>query len=222
MSLENIFAGGVTAGNYLLSLLAALALGLVTALVFTYRNKASQSMMSTLVLLPAAVHTVILLVNGNLGIGVAVAGAFSLVRFRSIPGSARDIAALFIAMVIGLAAGTGSLPAAAAFTLVMGAAVMLLARTRFGEAKDNSRELKIVIPENLDYENLFDAVLTQYTQSWSLQKVRTTNMGSLYELTYRVALREGASTRSFLDSLRLKNGNLNITLGRNLTQKEEL
>ena len=99
-------------------------------------------------------------------------------RFRSIPGTARDIAALFIAMVIGLAAGTGSLLAAAAFTLVMGAAVMLLARTRFGEAKDDSRELKIVIPENLDYENLFDAVLTQYTHSWSLLKVRTTSMGS--------------------------------------------
>lgn len=221
MSLDSVFSGALTLEGYLLSLLSALALGLVTALVFMYRNRASRSLVTTLVLLPAAVQTVILLVNGNLGIGIAVAGAFSLVRFRSVPGSAREISALFIAMAIGLAAGTGYLLAAVLFTLLMGLSMLLLARLRFGEAKEGVRELKITVPENLDYETLFDDLLSKYTKESELTKVRTTSMGSLYELTYRVVMAGGA-TREFLDSLRTRNGNLNISLSRGFAPKEEL
>ena len=220
MLLSSIFSGSLTLENYLLSLLASLALGFLIALVFMYRNRTSRSMVTTLVLLPAAVQTVILLVNGNLGIGIAVAGAFSLVRFRSIPGSAREIAALFIAMTVGLAAGTGYLLAAALFAILMSLAMLLLAKLRFGEPKEGIRELKITVPEGLDYETIFDDLLGKYTKESELTRVRTTNMGSLYELTYRVIMANN-STRDFLDNLRTRNGNLNITLSRGFTPKEE-
>ena len=220
MLLSSIFSGSLTLENYLLSLLLSLALGFLIALVFMYRNRTSRSMVTTLVLLPAAVQTVILLVNGNLGIGIAVAGAFSLVRFRSIPGSAREIAALFIAMTVGLAAGTGYLLAAALFAILMSLAMLLLAALRFGEPKEGIRELKITVPEGLDYETIFDDLLGKYTKESELTRVRTTNMGSLYELTYRVTMASN-STREFLDNLRTRNGNLNITLSRGFTPKEE-
>ena len=220
MLLSNIFSGSLTLENYLLSLLLSLALGFLIALVFMYRNRTSRSMVTTLVLLPAAVQTVILLVNGNLGIGIAVAGAFSLVRFRSIPGSAREIAALFIAMTVGLAAGTGYLLAAVLFTILMSLAMLLLAKLRFGEPKEGIRELKITVPEGLDYETIFDDLLGKYTKESELTRVRTTNMGSLFELTYRVTMASN-STRDFLDNLRTRNGNLNITLSRGFAPKEE-
>ncbi len=223
MLLESIYSGSVSAESYLLSLLTALGLGLVSALVFKYRNShASQSMVSTLALLPVAVQTVILLVNGNLGVGVAVAGAFSLVRFRSIPGSAREIAALFIAMVVGLAMGTGHLLVAAAFTGFMALATLILAWLRFGDPGDEIRELKITIPETMDFDNVFDKLLSEYTRDWKLMRVRTTHMGSLYELSYRVALKPDVSIWSFMDKLRIHNSNLSIILGRNLTRAEEL
>ena len=220
MLLNNIFSGSLTLENYLLSLLLSLALGFLIALVFMYRNRTSRSMVTTLVLLPAAVQTVILLVNGNLGIGIAVAGAFSLVRFRSIPGSAREIAALFIAMTVGLAAGTGYLLAAVLFAILMSLAMLLLAKLRFGEPKEGIRELKITVPEGLDYETIFDDLLGKYTKDNELTRVRTTNMGSLFELTYRVTMASN-STRDFLDNLRTRNGNLNITLSRGFAPKEE-
>ena len=221
MLLRSVFASTLTLEGYLLSLFASLALGLVTALAFMYRSRTSRSMAATLVLLPAAVGTVILLVNGNLGVGIAVAGAFSLVRFRSVPGSAREISALFIAMAIGLATGTGYLAAAALFTFLMGLATLLLARLRFGEVREGVMELRVTVPENLDYETLFDDLMSKYTKECELIKVRTANMGSLYELTYRVVL-SGGGTRDFLDSLRIRNGNLGISISRGFAPKEEL
>lgn len=221
MLLNSIFSSSLTLEAYLFSLLTSLALGFVIALVFMYRNRTSRSMVTTLVLLPAAVQTVILLVNGNLGIGIAVAGAFSLVRFRSLPGSAREIAALFIAMTVGLAAGTGYLLAAALFAILMSLAMLLLAGLRFGEPNEGIRELKITVPEGLDYETLFDDLLAKYTNESELTRVRTTNMGSLYELTYRVSMANN-STRDFLDNLRTRNGNLSISLSRGFAIKEEL
>ncbi len=222
MSLKSIFGSVPTLEAYLLSLLASLAMGLAAALAFMYRNRASRSMVTTLVLLPAAVQTVILLVNGNLGVGIAVAGAFSLVRFRSVPGSAREISALFIAMAIGLAAGTGYLLAAALFTLMMGLAMLLLTRLRFGEPREGARELKVTVPENLDYETLFDDLLAKYAENSELTRVKTSNMGSLYELSYRLTLRKGISSREFLDGIRVRNGNLNISLSRGFAPREEL
>lgn len=221
MSLNSILSGSATLEGYLICLTAALALGIVTALAYMYRSRHTGSMAITLALLPPAVQTVIFLVNGSIGIGVAVAGAFSLVRFRSLPGSARDITALFTAMGIGLAAGTGHLVIALAFSVAMAIALMALTHISFGEPKDNERELKITVPETLDYEGLFDDILSAYTGGFSLSRVRTTNMGSLYELTYLVVLPEKAGTRAFLNELRTRNGNLNIQLSRGIPAKEE-
>ncbi|NLD58827.1 MAG: DUF4956 domain-containing protein [Clostridiales bacterium] len=208
-------------GPLLLLMSASLGLGLLTALVYMYKSTYSGSFISTLVLLPLAVQVVILLVNGNLGIGVAVAGAFSLVRFRSLPGTAREITSLFAVMVIGLATGTGYLGVAVLFALVMAAANFALTSLRFGAPKD-TRELKITLPENLDYDGLFDDLLSRYAKQSRLVRVRTTNMGSLYELTYSVEPLSDADNRQLIDQIRTRNGNLNISLGRSLKAPEEL
>ena len=168
----------------------------------------------TLAIMPAAIALVIMLVNGNIGAGVAVAGAFTLVRFRSVPGTAREIAAIFVDMAVGLACGMGYVGLAVAFFLIMGVMVLLLTVTGFGDKGADRRQLKITIPENLDYSDLFDDLLDQYTSSYDLIRVRTTNMGTLYELQYDVSLKDEKSSKAFIDEIRCRNGNLNITLGR--------
>ncbi len=220
MSLNSIFSNPPTLEGYLVCFAAALALGIATAFAYMFKSRHTGSMAITLALLPPAVQTVIFLVNGSIGIGVAVAGAFSLVRFRSLPGSARDITALFAAMGIGLAAGTGHLFVAVTFALAMAGALMALTLLRFGEPADSERDLKITVPESLDYEGMFDDILSKHTRGFVLSRVRTTNMGSLYELTYKVTM-DGSGTRAFLNELRTRNGNLNIQLSRGIPAKEE-
>lgn len=222
MLLHSVFADGLTLEGFLLCALLSLLLGLSTSLTYRYRSRTSASMAMTLVLLPLSVQTVIFLVNGNLGVGVAVAGAFSLVRFRSVPGSAREISAIFIAMAIGLATGTGYLLVAALFALTAGGTILVLTMFSYGLSNDGQQELKITIPETLDFDHLFDDLLAQYTTQSELVLTRTTNLGSLYELTYLVNLKPDTSIQLFLDALRTLNGNLNIRLGRNPSMKEEL
>lgn len=222
MLLNSVYANGTTVEMFLLSMLVSLVLGFITAMTYSFKNSYSKSMMSALMLLPLAVQTVIFLVNGNLGIGVAVAGAFSLVRFRSVPGTAKDITALFMAMAIGLATGTGLLLIGAVFTVVMSLCLVLITLTNFGNSPYQERELKITIPESLDYDGVFDDILQSYTEKFSLNRIRTTNLGSLYELTYNVLLKDSNNTKNFIDKLRVRNGNLNIQLGRALSTKEEM
>lgn len=221
MPLHDVFSDSLTLEGFLLCALASLVLGLVTALVYMVRNRYTASMVMTLILLPLTVMTVIFLVNGNLGIGVAVAGAFSLVRFRSVPGSAREISALFMAMAIGLACGTGYPLVAALFTLIAGGAMLLITMSAFGTHQE-MQELKITIPESLDSEHLFDDLLNNYTKRFELIQVRTTNLGSLFELTYAIQMKPKQSVKAFLDELRVRNGNLTIRLGRSTSLKEEL
>ena len=192
----------------------AMLLGIGTALLCMYKNKYSQSFAVTLAMLPAMVAVVIMLVNGNIGAGVAVAGGFSLVRFRSAAGTAREIGMIFLAMTLGLALGMGYIGLAAVFFLVMGAFTLLLTSVQFGGRKEAERSLKITIPENLDYEGLFDDLFASYTDRSELDKVKTTNMGTLYELTYRIVLKDTAKTKEFLDAVRCRNGNLTIICGR--------
>jgi hypothetical protein len=187
-----------------------------------FRNKYSKSLAVTLVLLPATVQIIVMLVNGNIGAGIAVAGAFSLVRFRSIPGNARDICSLFFAMALGFVMGMGYIFYAFVFLLLIGGASLLLTCFRFGQGVSDARVLRITIPENLDYDGLFDDVLEKYTNNAELERVKTTNMGSLYELTYSVRLKSAAIPRAFVDELRCRNGNLNIMLGREQIGREEL
>ncbi len=166
-------------------------------------------------MLPAIVQLVIMLVNGNIGAGVAVAGTFSLVRFRSQPGTAREITLLFLAVAVGLATGMGYVALAGVFFLIVAALLALLSLT--DTAGDRRRILKITIPENLDYEALFDDLLEKYTEKHTLDRVRTSNMGTLYELQYTVVLRGTTVPKDFLDGIRCRNGNLNVSCGREVT-----
>lgn len=167
------------------------------------------------------VAIIIMLVNGNIGTGVAVAGAFALVRFRSVPGTAREICAIFIAMAIGLALGMGYVGIAVIFFVLASAFTLLLTGLRFGAVSRHEKQMKITLPENFEYEGLFDDIFEQYTDRCELIRVRTTNMGTLFELTYDVVLADSGISKKMIDELRTRNGNLNIVIG-DFTEKDVL
>lgn len=215
---ENSFS----AGGFFICLLASLLLGGAIALLHTFRNTCSKSFAVTLALLPSIVQLVITLVNGNLGAGVAVMGAFSLIRFRSVPGSAKEICSIFLAMAVGLATGMGYVGVAVLFLLVTGAASLFYTLIRFGERPTGERILKITIPEGLDYTDVFDDLFEKYTKRSELMEVKTINMGSLFKLHYRVTLKDPATEKVLLDELRCRNGNLEISCGRVAFEREEL
>ena len=192
---------------------AAVLLGVLTAIVFTYKSRHSASFALTLALLPLTVSVIILMVNGNVGTGVAVAGAFALVRFRSVPGTAREIAAIFTEMALGLALGMGAVGLAALFFVISSALTLLLTALRFGAPSEREKQMRITMPENVDYETVFDDVFAQHGIRAELERVRTTNMGTLFELTYALTLRSGQIPKGFIDDLRVRNGNLNIVIG---------
>ncbi|MBQ9521843.1 MAG: DUF4956 domain-containing protein [Oscillospiraceae bacterium] len=220
--LNSIITGTeITVPAFFVCTATSLLLGLGAALLCMYKNRCSQSFALTMALLPVMVQVVIMLVNGNIGAGVAVAGAFGLVRFRSAPGSAREIGLIFLAVTLGIATGMGYVALAVVFFLTVALYAAALMSCRFGAGRDNERTLKITIGENLDYEGLFDDLLDQYASRWELQRVKTTNMGTLYELTYKVTMRAASVPKEFLDALRCRNGNLNIVCGRML-EKEAL
>ena len=210
----SVIGDQITLPVFLLCTAVSLVLGVLTALVSMYRNRTSQSFALTLAILPTIVQVVIMLVNGNIGAGVAVAGAFSLVRFRSAAGSAREIGAIFLAMAVGLATGMGYVSLAVVSFAVLAAVLLLLQALRFGEQNSAERTLKITIPESLDYDGLFDDLFQTYTKSATLEKVKTSNMGTLFELQYRIILNGAEIPKAFLDELRVRNGNLNIVCGK--------
>jgi len=159
-----------------------LVLGIIIAYIYMYKSDYNKSFVVMLVLLPAIVGVVIAIVNGDVGTGVVVMGAFSLVRFRSIPGTAKEIGYIFFPMAVGLATGMGHIPYAVALTVIVGLASLILFKSRFGEVKGNKKQLKITIPESLDYTGLFDDLMERYTLSYKLKRVKTTNMGSLFQM----------------------------------------
>lgn len=223
--LDSIFLEGstmtLTASNFLLSFAISLALGFVIAGLYMFRSHYSKSFVMTLVMLPAVVQVVILLVNGNLGVGVAVAGTFSLVRFRSVPGTAREITSIFLAMAVGLAAGMGYLGIAVLLVVVLGAVSMILTITSFGDQR-NRKDLRITIPESLNYTDVFDDILKSYAKNWEMVQVKTTNMGSLYKLTYQIEMKDTSEEKKMIDELRCCNGNLEISCMTSSFGKEEL
>lgn len=208
--------------NFLICTISTLIFGLVLAAIHMYRNHYSKNFILTLTLLPVIVQTVIMLVNGNLGTGVAVMGAFSLVRFRSAPGNAREIGSLFFGMALGLAGGMGYIGIGALLLVLVGAATVVLVTVPFGVPKSVYKNLKITIPENLDYYGIFDDIFENYTKKAALISVKTVNMGSLYELQYEIELKNEETEKAFLDELRVRNGNLTIVCGRIAAGKEEL
>ena len=218
--LNTIISGTeISLSAFLICTGVSLLLGTLTALLSLKRDRCSQSFAIALAILPAVVQVIIMLVNGNIGTGVAIAGAFGLVRFRSATGTAREISVIFLAMALGLATGMGYVLVALLFFAIMAAFLLLLQRMRFGYGKENVRELKITIPESLDYEGLFDDLFREYTVEAALDRVKTTNMGTLYELNYQVILKDEHKTKAFLDKLRCRNGNLNISCGRPVTRE---
>lgn len=214
----------ISVWNFILCVAVALVIGLVLAGVYTYRTRYTKSFLVTLAMLPAIVCVVIMMVNGNVGAGVAVAGAFSLVRFRSVPGTAKEIGAIFLAMCAGLIAGMGYLGYALLFTLVMGGITLLYNRFDFGSKKNQEcyKVLHITVPEDLDYTGVFDEVLDKYTSSHELVQVKTTNMGSLFRLTYNLVLNSNEAEKEMIDKLRCRNGNLEISVSGKETVNCEL
>ena len=216
-------ATSVALAPFFTSVAAALCLGFALALIYCFRSRYTKSFVVTLATLPAIVAVVIMMVNGNLGAGVAVAGAFSLVRFRSVPGQARDIAFIFLAMAVGLVCGMGYLVYAALICAILGGANLLLQLTNFGgSASRLDRTVTITVPEDLDFVGLFDEVLDRYTTSHDLVAVKTTNMGSLYKLQYNVLLKRVDCVRNLIDELRCRNGNLEIALSYQAANGDEL
>ena len=175
-----------------------------------------------LALMPMLVASVIMIVNGNLGASVAVLGAFGLVRFRSAPGTAKEIGFLFFAMAVGLASGMGFITLALLITLIAGTSFLILEKADFGNVKSNDRLLKITIPEDLDYDGIFNDLFQKYTTRSDLDRVKTTNMGTMYELSYLIRMRNMAQQKNFIDELRCRNGNLTIIMGLVKREKNEL
>ncbi|WP_265457689.1 DUF4956 domain-containing protein [Enterococcus sp. HY326] len=201
----------------------ALVAGLIVACVHMYRNVYSKNFVITLAVMPALVQLVIMLVNGNLGTGLAVLGAFSLIRFRSVAGGSREITSIFWAMGIGLATGTGYVGYVVIFSVIISAFLIVLNTVKFGENnKVAERELRITIPEDLDYPGLFDDLFEKYTYEFSNTSVRTTTMGSLYELRYLLKLKDVYLEKNLIDEIRVRNGNLPIVSGKVATNKDEL
>ncbi len=217
-------ASTLTSGSFLICSLASLVLGLVIAFVYMYKHKYSKNFVVTIALLPIIVQMVIALVNGNIGAGIAVMGVFNLVRFRSIPGSAKDIGTVFFAMAVGLATGMGFITLAALFTAIVSIANIIFVSSPLGQQKKKSidRSLKIAIPEDMDYISLFDDLFDEYTSKSELVNVKTTNMGSLYQLEYAITLKDQAREKLFLDEVRTRNGNLTVQCGRPVLAKETL
>lgn len=220
--LNTILTDSFSIETFLICIVGSIVLGAILAWIHSLYNNSSKGFVMTIALLPAIVQMVIMLVNGNLGTGVAVMGAFSLVRFRSIPGNAKEINSIFMAMAVGLATGMGYLVAAALFVAVIGGISILYNATSFGEPKQKLKELKITIPEGLDYTGIFDDLFLQYTAKYELTNVKTANMGSLYKLTYRITLKNPMDEKAFIDELRCRNGNLEIACGKVAFGSEEL
>lgn len=214
--------GVVSPQNMFICMATALVLGVIISVVYMLSGPYTKSYVITLVLLPVMVQTVIILVNGNLGAGVAVMGAFNLVRFRSIPGTSREISGIFFAMILGLATGMGYIGYAVIIAVAISIFLVVMGKTKFGEADGKERHLKILIPEDLDYTTVFDDVMEEYTTKAILERVRTTNLGSMYELNYVVNLKDLKQEKKFIDELRCRNGNLNIILGRVVSYREEM
>ncbi len=228
--MENLFKGifdtatttTINPGQFLLCIFVALCIGLFLAMIYTFRSRYTRSFVITLAILPAVVCVVIMMVNGNVGAGVAVAGAFSLVRFRSVPGTAKEIGTIFLAMGAGLICGMGYLGYAVLFALVLGIIMLVYNLVGLGASKKPcvDKTLRITIPEDLNYSEVFTDLMDQYTTHYDLVQVKTTNLGSLFKLVYNITLKDASKEKEFIDALRCRNGNLEICMARQETNVE--
>ena len=219
---NNIFLANTTMAikPYLISAVCAIFCGLLVAFSSSLKYRISKSFFATLIVLPLTVQTVIIMVNGSVGTGIAVAGAFSLIRFRSVPAKGRDIVSIFVAMTAGLACASGYVGVAILFALIACALIALFATIKM--RSDREQELQITIPENLNFTSVFDDVFEKYTKKATLMTFKTTNMGSLFKLTYIIEMKNDSQIREFIDDLHVRNGNLEIAVLKNNVNLEEL
>ena len=193
----------------------ALALGLAISLVYIFIRRAegfSKGFSMTLIMMPAIVAAIVFLIGNNVARAFSLAGAFSLIRFRSAAGEPRDIAFVLFSLGVGLACGIGYLGYAALFAAIMCAAMALMHFAGMVGPKSSIMQLKIAVPENINYQGLFDDILRRYAKSWRLRKIKSTDFGTLFELVFTVNLRGDADSKRLIDELRARNGNLSITL----------
>ena len=219
---ETVITTAIDAKSFALCTLASIIIGAFIAFTYTYKTKSSKNFTITIALLPLVVQVVIMLVNNSLGAGIAVAGAFSLTRFRSVPGTAKEICAVFASMAVGLATGMGFIGVGAVFAIVVILLNIIYSAILFSSRRGEEQELKITIPEGLDYYGLFDDLLKKYTTRYDLIKVRTTSMGSLFQLTYSITMKDISKQKEMIDEIRCRNGNLDIAVGRPIASREEL
>lgn len=214
---DTVLSNGImSTGTFFLCLGVAVATGIVLTFMCYYKSHSSKSFFVTTALLPAAVATVIILINGNIGAGITVAGAFTLVRFRSAQGTAKEICIIFVAMVSGLAFGMGYLAYGAIFALFAGLCILLCTVFKIWEKKPSPTEktLRITIPEDLDYMTVFDDIFEKYTSAHELVQVKSADLGSVFRITYNIKLKDPMKEKEFIDELRIRNGNLDIALSR--------
>lgn len=221
-SILNSVEGSLSIWQAMLCTGVSIALGIGISCIYMLLGRCTKGFAMTLALLPAIVQLVIMMVNGNVGAGVAVLGAFSLVRFRSAPGSSKEIISIFFAMAIGLATGMGYLTFAVLIAAVVGAVFLILGKTSFGVQKETQKDLHVTIAENLDYTEIFEDIFSEYTKHAELYRVKTTNLGSMYELNYHITLKDVRKEKEMIDAIRCRNGNLTIVCGRLSLIQEEL
>ncbi|MBR3355576.1 MAG: DUF4956 domain-containing protein [Oscillospiraceae bacterium] len=214
-----ITSSDIGMSQFLICTAVSIILGLIIAYIHSYKNRSTSGFLLTVGLIPVIVQVIIMLVNGNLGAGVAVAGAFSLVRFRSAPGTAREIVSLFLAMTAGLATGMGYLIIAAIMVIIVGIMTVILPLLFNGNSR--GRQLQITVPESLDYEGAFEDIMRKYTDKHEMLYVKTVQMGTAYKLIYEVLMKNEVSVKNFLDEIRIRNGNLEVSIGREIDRKEE-
>ena len=224
--IEGIFSNAtdITLGGFLIGVGSALVLGIAMAFMYMYKSTYTKSFAITLATLPAVVSIVIMMVSGSIGGGVAGAGTFSLVRFRSVPGTAKEIGSIFLAMAVGLACGMGYPLYALIFAVIMGAANIILTASPFGETKKNelNKMLHITVPEDLEYAGAFDDIFGKYLSQYKMTQVKTTNLGSLNKLTYNITLGKAGCEKQMIDELRCRNGNLEINISSQGTDSREM
>ena len=211
---------GLDFGTVLICAVVAIVLGVAVALTHKMTSKTSKGFLVTLATLPVLVMAVMIMINGNLGTSIAILGAFSLIRFRSVAGGAKELLSVFFTMAIGLALGMGHVLFAVVITVITIAAILAFSKMHFLEPNRAQRVLKIVIPEDLDYEDVFKEIFEKYTSSAELLKMKTMNMGSLYKLTYDVCLKNGVKEKEFLDEIRVKNCNLKVLMSQPVAEEE--
>ncbi len=215
---SSIIDGSITLMSFLEIIIISMVCGLISSKVYQKSGSFTKNFIITLSVLPVLVSMVILMVNGNLGTGIAVMGSFSLIRFRSVPGTSREILGVFFSMVIGLACGTGYVYLAGILTLIVCLYILVLTKSNF-ITESEEKILNILIPEDLDYSNIFNDILNKYTSSYKLIKTKTTNMGSMYELTYKVKINDDTKEKEFLDEIRVRNGNLKVSISSNMLEE---